>query len=115
MGFFIKEPTMVERRHKKKSYNCKEGKGKENMINKKGQVGESVTWIIATIVLIAILLIFIYISVALSKAKSLEVSLKEGSGDSADWINSKTQMAYSISASNKNKIQGWISQTKEDE
>jgi flagellar biosynthesis protein FlhB len=88
---------------------------KENMTNKRGQVGESVTWIIATIVLIGILMIFIFISVALSKTKSLEVGLKEGAEDSADWINSKTQMAYSISASNKNKIQGWISQAGKDD
>jgi biopolymer transport protein ExbD len=84
------------------------------MINKRGQVGESVTWIVATIVLIVILIIFIYASVVLSKAKSFEVSLKKGSEDSADWINSKTELAYSISSSNKNRIQGWISQAEGD-
>ena len=81
------------------------------MRNKKAQVGESVTWIIATIVIIATLLIFIYISVALSKTKSLDVKLKEDSG--GDWITAKTQMAYSISIANRNRIQEWISQEGE--
>jgi len=85
------------------------------MINKKAQVGESITWIISTIVIIAILFIFIYLSVALAKTKSLEVKVKEGSGDSADWITSKTQLAYSINPNNKNKIQAWISQAGKDE
>lgn len=82
--------------------------------NKRAQVGESITWIVATIILIVILIIFIYASVALSKAKSIKTNIKADSVDSVDWINSKTQMAYSISANNKNKIEGWISQGKEN-
>ena len=85
------------------------------MINKKAQVGESITWIIATIILIVLLIIFIYASVALSKAKTIKTNIKTDSIDSVDWINSKTQMAYSISASNKNKIEVWISQEARDE
>jgi len=83
----------------------------EKLKNKRGQVGESITWIIATIVLIAILLIFIYASVALSKMKSIKINLKE---DSVDWINAKNQMAYSISSVNKNRIQTWISDAEGD-
>jgi len=80
------------------------------MLNyKKGQVGESITWIVATLILIAILLVFIYLSITLSKTKSLNVSLKADSEDSVNWINSKTEMAYSINANNKNKIEEWIS------
>lgn len=78
--------------------------------NRKGQVGESITWIVATIVLIVLLIIFIYASVILSEFKSLKTNTKKTSVDSIDWIDSKTQMAYSVSSSNKNKIEGWISQ-----
>lgn len=85
------------------------------MTNKRGQVGESITWIVATIVLIVLLIIFIYASIALSKVKSLKTNIKPDSSSSVDWINSKTQIAYSIDSSNKNKIQGWISQAKENE
>jgi biopolymer transport protein ExbD len=83
--------------------------------NKKGQVGETITWVIATIVLIVILLIFIYTSIALSKVKSLKINFKANSEEDVDWINSKTQIAYSISSSNKNKIQNWISEETKDE
>lgn len=84
------------------------------MINKKGQVGESVTWIVVTILLIVILLVFIYAATALAKVKSLKTDIKANLGDSVDWVSSKTQMAYSISSDNKNKIQEWISQKTED-
>ena len=78
--------------------------------NKRGQVGETLTWAIATIVLIAILIVFIYASVALSKVKMLKTEIKANSADSVNWISAKTQIAYSVSSANKNKIQVWISQ-----
>jgi hypothetical protein len=78
--------------------------------NKKGQIGETITWAIATIVLVVILIIFIYASVALSKVKTLKTEIKANSADTVNWINAKTQMAYSVSSANKNKIQIWISQ-----
>jgi len=84
------------------------------MLNKKAQVGESITWVVATIIVIVLLLIFIYASILLSKTKSLE-SGKENSEYSFDWINSKTQIAYSINDKNKDKIEDWISQSKKDE
>jgi len=85
------------------------------MTNKKGQVGESITWVVATIILIVLLIIFIYASIVLSEFKSLKINTKKISTGSADWIDSKTQMAYSISSSNKNKIQAWISQETANE
>lgn len=86
---------------------------KENMKNKRAQVGETVTWVIATIILIIVLIVFIFISSTLAKTKSLKVNLKVDSEDSFNWIDSKTQMAYSVNSANKNKIQGWISQSTE--
>jgi biopolymer transport protein ExbD len=83
--------------------------------NKRGQVGESITWVIATIILIVLLIIFIYASIVLSEFKSLKVNPKKISTGSVDWIDSKTQIAYSISSSNKNKIQAWISQETTNE
>jgi hypothetical protein len=83
--------------------------------NRKAQVGESITWVIATIILVAILIIFIYASVALSKVKSIKIDLKANSDDSVDWINSKTEMAYSIDDNGKTRIQAWISQAEGEE
>lgn len=85
------------------------------MINKKAQVGESITWVVATIIVVVLLIIFIYASILLSKTKSLKFDIKANSEDSFDWINSKTQIAYSINNNNQNKIEGWISQNKKDE
>jgi biopolymer transport protein ExbD len=84
------------------------------MINKRGQVGESITWVVATIILIIMLIIFIYASIALSKTKYLKPTIKTNSEDSFNWINSKTQIAYSINKDNKNKINEWISQEQKD-
>jgi predicted PurR-regulated permease PerM len=79
--------------------------------NRKGQIGESITWVVATIILIVILIVFIYASIVLAKTKSLTFSVNTNSEDSADWINSKTQIAYSINSNNKNKIDEWILQS----
>ncbi len=82
--------------------------------NKHAQVGEFLTWVIATIVLIVILIIFIYASSVLSITKYLKVDLSEDSDDSVDWVSSKTEFAYSISSMNKNKIYEWIAKGDED-
>lgn len=39
--------------------------------SKKGQTGETVSWIIATLVIIGILIIFIYLSVLMSETKTI--------------------------------------------
>ncbi len=84
------------------------------MLNsKKAQVGETVTWIIATIVLIVILLVFIFASSTLAKFKSFKVNLKANSEEDASWIDSKTQIAYSLNNANRNKIVAWISQEED--
>jgi len=83
--------------------------------NKKGQIGESITWVVATIILIVILIVFIYSSIALAKIKSIKPDVSVDSEDSLDWVNSKTQMAYSINNMNKNKIEKWISEEMENE
>ena len=85
------------------------------MKNKKAQVGESVTWIVATIILVVVLLIFIYASVVLSKVKVFRINIQEDLDNSVDWIDSKTEMAYSINDNGKNRIEGWVSQSREDE
>jgi uncharacterized protein (UPF0333 family) len=95
----------------KRTYNGR----KKKMKNKRGQIGESITWVVATIILIVILIVFIYASIVLSKTKSLKFDIKANSEDSVDWINYKTQMAYSISTDNKNKIEQWISLEKKNE
>jgi hypothetical protein len=82
--------------------------------NKRAQVGESITWVVATIVLIILLIVFIYASILLSKTKYIKFDEKVNSEGFADWISYKTQMAYSINDNNKNKIDVWISENAKD-
>ena len=82
--------------------------------NKKAQAGESLTWIIATLVIIAVLLAFIYISIGLGKSKAINpgrLSIKtESSVKNTDWSGIKTLLAYTINSQNKNKIDAWVNE-----
>jgi hypothetical protein len=87
------------------------------MLNKKSEAGETLTWFVATIIIIVILIIFIYFSSVLSKAKNIEVqfrsvSLTDGSQVTVDWIGEKTNIAHKINNSNKNFIEEWINEQK---
>jgi len=84
-----------------------------NCLRKRGQTSETITWIIATIIIIAILMVFIYASYALSKTKEIVRSVKGVfSGDeeeeNAGWIKTKTLLAYEIDDGNKALIDKWI-------
>ncbi len=88
--------------------------------NKKAQVGETLTWIVATLVIIGTLLIFVYGSILLAKSKSI------GSGDidnkikskvvnlDVDWMDNKNEIAFSLNQDNKDKIEGWLNETREN-
>jgi len=89
--------------------------------NKKAQVGETLTWIVATLVIIGTLLLFIYGSVALAKSKSIGsggISNKIGSqvlGTDVDWIESKNEIAFSINPNDKEKIERWLNETRKNQ
>jgi hypothetical protein len=87
--------------------------------NKKAQVGETMTWIIATLVIIGTLLIFIYFSIALAKAKSADEGLvktkaKELSKVDVNWVESKNEMGFARNSENKNKIEVWINDKQKE-
>ncbi len=71
--------------------------------NKRAQIGATMTWIIATLVIVGILLIFIYISVLMSKTKAVDAGeLKADSEYKADILSLKTSFAHQL-AGNKDK------------
>lgn len=76
--------------------------------NKRAQVGESITWVVATIILIVVLIIFVYVASALAKVKEIKLTNSEDLENSVDWIDSKNQIAYSINSNNKMWIEEWI-------
>jgi hypothetical protein len=75
---------------------------------KRGQTGETITWLIATLIIVGMLICFFYAANLLSKTKTISISSfdEENSGE---WANKKVAFANSI-IPNKNKeiILGWI-------
>jgi hypothetical protein len=80
--------------------------------SKRAQTGETITWIVATIVIIGILLIFTLVSSIFAKENGMVVSFSRvfSSDDLTDtnWIKAKTDLALKINDNNKNKIEQWI-------
>jgi len=72
-------------------------------LNKSGQVGETVSWIVATLIILAILLIFIWISVLMAKVKTIGIgNIQTDSGTKVDLLAQKTSFANQL-ANNQNK------------
>ncbi len=80
--------------------------------NKKAQTGETITWIVATFIIIGILAIGIYTASILGKTKSIKE--KGESIEEKDLIKAETEMAFQINSANKNEINSWI-EKEEDE
>lgn len=82
------------------------------MLNKKAQLGETMTWVVATLIIVTLLLIFIYVSSVLYPIKKLKVpDLKVDLDRKIDFIYSKTNLAYAnkeLSEEEKNIIESWI-------
>jgi hypothetical protein len=72
---------------------------------KKGQVGETISWLIATLVIIGVLLLFIWISVMMSKVKVIAVGdLRTDSGKESVILTMKTSLANQLNNENKEVI-----------
>ena len=72
--------------------------------NRKGQVGVTISWVIATIVIIGVLIIFIYISILMSKVKMINIGNLEiyCSEKKTELLAEKTSLAHQL-ANNRNK------------
>lgn len=86
--------------------------------NKKAQTGEALTWIIATIIIIATLLIFVYASSLLAQKMKISHFYEKASNffhkkpiKETDWAKNKNMMAFLINNENKQAINGWISKS----
>jgi hypothetical protein len=72
--------------------------------NKKGQIGETVSWLVATLVIVGILIIFIFISVLMSKAKTIAIGDLQTDINKESSLQVKTNLAFNIENKNKNDI-----------
>jgi len=88
------------------------------MLNKKAQIGETMTWVIATIIIVIVLIFFIYASSFLAqKNKKVEVSkfLASLSGDDlGTLLETKTSLAYGLSRENREIIDNWIMEAEDE-
>lgn len=72
-------------------------------LGRKAQVGETMSWIIATLIIIGILIIFIYISVLMANVKKINLSdLQSDSKQEVNLLSEKTSFAYKLT-NNKDK------------
>ena len=87
------------------------------MLNKDkyAQISSTLTWIIATIIIIVLLVVFIYASALLAKTKVINKlpDLKTHAEKEIDWIALKTSIAYLNKCDNKDKINEWIGKENE--
>ncbi len=73
--------------------------------NRSGQTGETISWIVATLVIIGILLIFIWISVLMSKSKVVNIGgVKTDLSKESQILSMKTFLAYKITGDRNKEI-----------
>ncbi len=79
--------------------------------NKRGQVGETISWIIATLVIIGIIILFLYISSLMGQLKTIGIG--DLSSDYAKFnpLTQKTVLAEQLNSQNKNLIENILNQS----
>lgn len=80
------------------------------MSNKKAQVSEIMSWVVATLAILTILLVFIYVSsiyaqkTKIIEVKNLDIDLKE----TINLLKTKNSIAYDLASEiNKQIIENW--------
>jgi hypothetical protein len=90
-----------------------------NKGTKRASVGEAITWVVATIIILVVLLIFIYASNVLGLWKTYKISSGEVSADIDSQLTTKTEIAFAkaekvnmISPEEETGINNWIKGAK---
>jgi Na+-transporting NADH:ubiquinone oxidoreductase subunit NqrF len=66
-------------------------------LGKKGQIGETITWVLATLIIIGIVLISIWISFLMSKSRSISVGdVRIDLGKESEQLTTKTSIAEQL-------------------
>ncbi len=69
----------------------------------KGQIGATISWVIATVIIIGILIIFIYLSILISKTKIIQtINLQFDVVGKSELLAQKTSFSHQLSG-NLNK------------
>lgn len=83
--------------------------------SKKAEIGEAMTWIVATLVIIVVMTIFIFASGKLASLKSLGVDSGDPDVKLGELLPVKTEQALFLDNSNEKWIKEWIKGAKEYE
>jgi len=77
--------------------------------NSKAQVAETMTWVVATIIIIFLILSSIYIASLLGQNKNLKINKIETSKEN-NWIENKSEYAFDLNSENRAEIVLWLSE-----
>jgi Na+-transporting methylmalonyl-CoA/oxaloacetate decarboxylase gamma subunit len=73
--------------------------------NRKAQVGETLTWIAATLVIIGIIVVFIFLSVLMSKVKDVTIGdVRTDLPKKVNLLDAKTSLAHQATGSRNKQI-----------
>lgn len=83
--------------------------------NKKGEIGESITWVVATVIIIVVLTIFIIASNILGGFSKVSVSSGERTLNAGSYLDIKTNLALRENFDNIKTIKDWTGITEKEE
>ncbi|MEN7982193.1 MAG: hypothetical protein ABFQ65_01985, partial [Nanoarchaeota archaeon] len=81
------------------------------------QIAETITWVVATMIIVVTLIVFIFISSKMADAKNINPSnlvVKDGNFFVSDDVGeisrleTKTKFAFSVNLNNEQKIKEWV-------
>ena len=84
------------------------------MYNKKSQLGETLTWVVATLIIVVTLIFFIFLSSSLAKLKDIKgnpgFALLGSYNKQSDWLSVKVNLAFAKDNKNEDAIKEWINE-----
>jgi len=87
------------------------------MLNNRGQISETMTWIIATIVIVVVLIISVYASILLAKKTNIlnagKILNGDGAESSSDFLETKSLQSYFLTpAEKREEAKIWVQNNK---
>ena len=82
------------------------------MLDKKAQIGETMTWVVATIIILVVLIVSLYVSSQFAKGKDFlaktKTSLSPSEKINSDLILEKSLFVYFLSSSNSGAVYNFL-------
>jgi len=88
------------------------------MLNyKRAQIGQTMTWIVATIIIVLSLTFFVYFANMLAQGGAIKNAFSTAFSDVDfnldEWSRAKTELAFTRKTGNSERINKWIEKLKE--